>query len=385
MNEQNVLQQFTTDITSLKEDVINIKKVINALKINEQRFVKGNNTIPPGIATKVSYDINGLIINGTKLEASDIPEITIDHINGLRRLLDEKIGNTEFERLRIEASNNVLKKGNIIGYGTKVNYDEHGLVVSVSDLLASDIPEIPISKVDGLSDVLKLLASHHKEDVNVIDDIKVTPGTYCKVTYDQYGRVTSGYNLSINDIPMELITKINYIESLLPKLVTDDVVKTWINEVQKKVDSNSQITPGTYTKVNVDHKGLVTRGDKLTIRDLPELTIDDIIDLNRTLKQKAESVDLIDLSNTVSAMISSLSKIGDVSALREEVKKRAPIEDVKSIDNEVKSLKSLLNTLTEKIPNDTILEELKSINRQLSNLEGRVSLIEQQLDIPINN
>ena len=53
----------------------------------------------------LTYDINGLIINGTKLEASDIPEITIDHINGLRRLLDEKIGNTEFERLRIEASN----------------------------------------------------------------------------------------------------------------------------------------------------------------------------------------------------------------------------------------------------------------------------------------
>lgn len=382
MQNEQQMKQILSDVASLREDVIDIKRVINGLKINEQRFIKANNSIPPGIATKVSYDSNGLITNGTKLESSDIPEITIDHINGLRRLLNEKISNSEFERLRIESSNNGLKKGNIVGSGIKVNFDEHGLIVSISDLLESDIPSIPISKVTGLDDVLKLLESHHKDDTSQIDDISVIPGTYCKITYDKHGRVVSGSDLTVNDIPIDIITRINWIETMLPNLVTADVVSTWIDEIKKKVDSNHPITPGTYTKVTVDHNGLVTKGENISIRDLPNITIEDIIDLDRTLKQKANTVDLIDLNNTVSSMLSSLSKIGDVTALRNELKKKASIEEVQSVDKEVKSIRTLVNTLSEKIPNDTILDQLNQIQFELSNLSGRISILEQHLDIP---
>ena len=367
----------------LQDDIRQLRKDVNALRINEQRYLKSNTLIPPGIACKVSYDGYGLIVNGTKLESSDIPELPIDHIISLRKILDDKIGSNEFKKLQIEASNNVIKKGNIVGSGIKVNYDHNGLVISTSDLLVDDIPELPIQKIDGLLEKLSLLESHHKTEM-VDDNNTITPGIFCKISYDNKGRVISGSNLDINDIPIELINRINSFESMLPMLATGDVVRAIGENVLKKLDSNNPITSGTYTKVTVDSKGLVTKGDKLTVNDLPELTIMDIKNLYTELHNKVNLDTFIALNDTVSTMVNSLKSIGDVNEIKNTVSTKANESDMRLTISQVKELRDKFNILNDKIPNDTIMEQLQQIQLELSTLSGRISVIENKLNIPNN-
>ena len=83
MNPESIIK-LQNDFAALAIDVDDIKKIVNGLKLNEQRYVTKNNSIPPGIACKVAYDSNGLILSGIRLDPSDIPTLGIDNINVLR-------------------------------------------------------------------------------------------------------------------------------------------------------------------------------------------------------------------------------------------------------------------------------------------------------------
>lgn len=369
-------------IEELISKVDDIQKVVNGLKLNEQRYVVANNPIPPGIGCKFAYDKNGLVLHVDKLQKSDIPELPIDHISGLRKLLDEKISNTDIERLKIQMNNNQTKKGEVVNSGIKINYDDNGLIVSSSDeLLVEDIPILPLTKIDGLSELLDLLKSSNTKTIQTSDNIKVQPGSYCKVTYDDNGRVLSGSNLTMNDIPMELITRLNVLESNIPNLASITTVNSLIKENNKKLDANNKITPGVYTKISVDTKGLVTNGTVLEKKDLPELEVKDIINLDLELRSKANQSDFIEISNTVSNIVSNLSKIGDISKLQSFIDKKADSKEVKEISSHVASMQSLMDTLLNKIPNELIMDQLNQIQLELSNLSGRISVIETKLGL----
>ncbi len=80
----------------------------------------------------------------------------------------------------------------------------------------------------------------------------ITPGTYTKVIVDSKGLVTYGSALADTDIP-DTIARDDEVAALLAN----------------KVDANAAITAGTYTKVIVDSKGLVTNGGTLVEADIP--------------------------------------------------------------------------------------------------------------------
>jgi len=386
MNTELIVQ-LRDLVESLSTKVDNISKTVNALKINDQRRLDANTDIPPGVACKVAYDKHGLILQGTKLEHTDIPELSIDKIVSLRKSLEDKASNRDFDVFKssiiemIKPVSSTLKE--ISGTGIKVNYNSDGRIISTSDLLASDIPILPISKIEGLSDFISSINSISltSDNDNDIPSIKTNSGTFAKVTIDQYGRVLSGDKLTINDIPMELINRINQIESNIVNLASQHSLDAISKELSNKVSSNKTITPGTYTKIKVDSNGLVTKGEMLTIRDLPELHTSDITNLDKILQDKANRVDFINLNDTVSSLVNSLSTIGEISGMKNELKSKASDQDVKELNSKVKSIQHTLDSVVNNLPSDMLTNQLYKIQLELSNINSRISIIENKLNI----
>jgi len=375
-------------IEEVESIVIGIEKVVNALKINDQQRLIANPPIPPAIACKVAYDKNGLVIRGTNLDQSDIPELGIDKVLNLRSSLEDKASKKELQSFKNEVTNIIQptmnKLNQIVGTGTKVNFTADGRIVSVADLLPSDIPILPMAKIDGLEAIISsfnsLMVTSHKEDE--VPTIKVSAGTYIKVTVDQYGRVINGeHKLGLNDIPSELISRINTLESRFVNIPSQQTIDAIQQELVNKLDANEPIVPGTYTKVRVDSKGLVKVGDKLTIRDLPELNISDIVGLDKAIRDKADQNDLLEIRDTVTSLVSSLSSIGEINGIKNELINKASDSELKTLTSKVNRMQGTMDNLINKIPSDMITTQLAQIINEVSILSGRIASLEHHLGI----
>jgi hypothetical protein len=376
------LQNQVVDLTEKVED---LTKIINALKIDEQRYLIANKSIAPGIATKIAYDSNGLVLNGDKLVASDIPELEIDAIKNLRSELNDRMKSSDIDRVKKELAAGIVKcTNNIDKTGCKVNVDENGFVVSLSDLLEDDIPALHTSKIEGLDDTIdRILSSIQptQSSSSSDDNYTISPGVGCKILYDNKGRVISSTELTLDDIPAVIMTEINTIKSSIPSLASQVTVDTIVNNLSKKLDRNEPITPGTYTKLTVDSKGLIKYGEYLSKSDLPELSIDDITELTETLRNKADVNDVISLNESVDSIIGKLSKIDNINSITTDIESRATKKEVVDIRNTVDEIKLLMDNVIDKIPSDMITQTLNDINVELSNLDGRISVIESKLSI----
>lgn len=386
MNPETIVD-LQNRINTVEQDVQDALKILKGLKIDNQMKLTANVKIPPGISCKVAYDSNGLIIKGDKLLTSDIPVIQIDGVEGLRNLLDEKISKRDLDKLQMHSSGSSSdnKPGNIIGTGTKINYDENGRVVSSAELTEEDIPLISIDRIKHLNEELDIIKNIITPSEIQKEHRKIDPGTFPKITYDSDGRVLSGSKLSIDDIPMELITKVNQIEGKIPGLASQMTVDSISKALRDKIDGNPKIAPGTYTKITVDSKGLITSGSRIDIRDLPEISISDITDLSIALRKKADKDDLIGLNDTVSQIVASLNKIGDITGIQNNLKRKAEDSDVKDIQSKITSLQKLMDTLSTKIPNELIMEQLQQIQNELSTISGRVFVLEKKIGMNIPN
>ena len=382
MNTEIILE-LQKEISDLSLEVKSMSKYINSLKIDDQRRLNANIPIPPGIACKVAYDKNGLIIKGIGLELSDIPQLDIDKIKNLKKSLDDKANTKDFIKFKVDVNEMikpaVSENNTVVGTGVKVNYTKDGRIVSTSELLPSDIPSIDISKIEGLSEILdnfkiNMLSIDNNDKVSTI---KTSAGTFTKVTIDKYGRVITGEKIGIDDIPIEIISKLNSIESQLSNFASSYSVEIMGKDLVNKLDANKSITSGTFTKVHVDSKGLITKGENLTIRDLPEISINDIKDLNKTLRNKANETDLLDLQNTVVSLTNSLSKVGEITGIKNELNTKADDETVVILQSKVNSMKNTLDSLVNRTTSDMLNEHLLQIEENISNLEARFSVIEK--------
>lgn len=373
-----------TYIVHLLKDVTVLTQDVSAIKIDIQNVIQRNSPIPPGIGCKFAYDKNGLILKATSLESSDIPKLPISKIDGLEQALSHIVVDSDLERLKVDIQNSRLKKGNPIDTGVKVSIDSNGLVVSVSELNITDIPILPMSHIRGLSNELELIKASIEDNAKAISEEKiVNAGTYPKITFDNTGRVISGTQLSITDIPNEIITKLNELEAKMPMFASNSLVTNLSKKLNDKLDSNRDITPGEYTKVIVDKNGLVIRGNNLSKLDLPELTIKDITDLDIQLRNRATIDQFTELNNTVSQLVSYIDKINDVVKLKNEVNKKAKEEDMLLISSKVDSLQSLVDKLNQ--PNELIVTMLDSVNKQLSDINARISILENKFSTIIKN
>ena len=70
--------------------------------------------------------------------------------------------------------------------------------------------------------------------------------------------------------------------------------------------------------------------------------------------------------------------------MKNTVSTKANESDMRLTISQVKELRDKFNILNDKIPNDTIMEQLQQIQLELSTLSGRISVIENKLNIPNN-
>lgn len=148
-------------------------------------------------------------------------------------------------------SNKVTKNEAIIGATkTKITYDSNGLVINGADLSASDIPNLPQSKIINLE---TNLSSKIDKGVGVVGAIKT------KITYNNDGIITGGADLDEADLPNISQAKVtNLVSDLNNKqdnLVSGTNIKT-INGQSVLGSGNIVISSGGagITKAEVDAK-----------------------------------------------------------------------------------------------------------------------------------
>lgn len=133
----------------------------------------------------------------------------------------------------------------------------------------------------------------------------VTAGSYPKVTVDVKGRVTAGSTLLASDIPSLDAAKITTGTLTVPtsgnagtasKLATARTISatgdaTWTvtfdgsaNITAALTLANSGATDGTYPKVTVNAKGIVTAGSALSATDIPTLTASKVSDFDTQVR-----------------------------------------------------------------------------------------------------
>ncbi len=377
-----IVNTIALNFEDVDKDLANMKKQLSATHIDHQQFVRSNDSITPSIGCKVAYDKYGLILKSMQLDVSDIPQLSMNKIDGLKEILESKITTSDIRNYMDQYHDNFLTVGNISsGYGIDICKDGNDMQISI-DLKASDIPQLSFDHIKGLKERLEILEAsfdHCYEEKE--DTFNIEAGTYPKVSYDEKGRIISGSKLSIDDIPNELLSRMNELEGKIPLLASQKTLDSIHKNLSKKLDQNNSITPGTYTKIKVDAKGLVLSGDQLTIHDLPKISIQDIDNLDVILRNKVDYSKFIEINNLVSSLTSSMQRVGEVINMKSDLQKKADQKDVKEIIGKVNHLEKLMDTLSEKIPNELIMEQFKEIQKELSNLSGRISVLENKLDI----
>lgn len=377
-----IVVNLQNQINYLEQNLSELKKSVTLLKLHDQTKLESNSTITPGIASKVAYDEKGLIIKGSQLERSDIPTISIDQVEGLRNLILTKADITQLNNA-IESIDMISKSSEIYDTGCKINFDKNGFVVSGAPLTVDDIPLIPIDHIEGLGDKLQsIIDSKNSDKAEVTKSPKVTSGTYTKVTIDTDGSILSGNRLIMDDIPIEIINRINKIESKLPTFATRDIVDSISAEITNKLNFTiPDIDPGTYTKVRVSKNGIVTKGSSLTINDLPEINIKDINNLDSTLKSKADQADLVSLNESVNSIISMTSNFSNMNTLQSQVASKTDKTEFANLVNKVNDIQEKIDSIYKLLSLDSLILQLESIQNDIDTLSGKISSIEHRLNL----
>lgn len=387
MSEANLAMEMNNlnrRIEELLSRIDDLDKKVTSIELNEQRYLKKNNPISPSMGIKVAYDENGLIKTSMGLSSSDLPEITIPAITGLQEVLNNKA-----DIIDIPNIDHIKTRSNkIYATGTKINYDENGYIISSSELSIDDIPILPISKIEGLSDAMELAMSistsySTKPLVEDLPQESFPAGIYTKVNIDNMGRIIAASNITIEDIPDELVSKVNVIESMIPNLASQTSIDGLSASLNNKLDKNLPVEPGTYTKVTIDKQGLVLLGENLTKEDLPDIDINDIDGLRLELNNKSTIEQFHELNESMQILMRSINDIGDLIKLKNELPKLVSDEKFRLLEDEVSLLHSTFDELNEKIPNDTILDQLKVITTNLSNFNQRLSVMENKMGVTV--
>lgn len=366
-------------IKELNEKFDGITTLFNKTRVGLNQQKKREDSIPPGVACKVGYDSSGRITRTFDLDASDIPMIPMEHIIDLSEQM-EAIEN-RIKNMQTGVTQKSDAKSTVAGTACKVNYDQNGHVLGGAGLNVDDIPELPLTKITGLSEVLATMKVPSVYPEEAEKKPIITPNTACKVTYDQYGRVVRSDALTMNDLPRELIAQINSIDGRVAECATTQSVNVLSEMVHKKISANTPIRPGKYTKVIVDSNGLVTMGDTLTEQDLPELNISTIKGLTSALRDKADRKTLLELSNTVNSIATSISKINEVAHLKDQFDGKVDKKEFSELTTLVTRLKDQVSQLVSAIPADTIAQEFDQITSDITSITGRLSVIENVLHI----
>ena len=318
-------------IESIENEMAEIKRKLAACMIDTQLVIKRDNKVKPTTGTKLAYNADGLVTGSFPLTEDDIPDMPPTKIKGLKKAMDE-VNATRRMLDEIQSFiNQVYDHSKTVHTGTKVNIDEHGFVNDVSNLIQEDIPQLPISKIEGLQNILDSIPT--EQPAIATDDFTVKPNTGSVIQYDYKGRIVNSRLLEIEDLPSQLISRIDRMENAI------NSINSSIEELKSSISGNENKTiPGTYTKLTISKDGTII-GSNIEKEDLPSISIDDISNLRETLMAVVSNHELEELRSGLMALDSKLSRF--------ENKPSTNINEW--ISMEIKSIKSQISQLSSRL------------------------------------
>jgi len=192
-------------------------------------------------------------IDGSKITDGTILPVKLNASN-----LDRSI-NVSGDNLGI---NNAVSGGASARNG--ITYNNEGLITSTAALVASDLPEATTSAIGGVSvPTAGGLSVTNLGAISITNS--VTAATRSGITFNAQGLITSTVALAAADLPIATTTAIGAMKvpTASAPLAVDG------NGVLSIADSG--IAAGTYEKVTVNAKGIVTAGADLAAVDIPVL------------------------------------------------------------------------------------------------------------------
>lgn len=360
------MNELEKKLAEMEATIKSLQETIAAFKIDKQLMIKRERMIKAGVACKVVYNADGLIVDAQPLTSADIPDIPISKVESLREELNKKASSEQITSMN-DKIDNVMKPGPVDKTGTKFNVDGKGLVIDVVPLLPDDIPTLPISKIDGLSDTLESIKS---TPTPTQQEFKTEPGVGVKVEYDNQGRIIKTHPLTLDDIPGILITRLNEIEStLLTKVDTNSLSD--LTKIIEQLSRIPQFHTGSYTKFDVTQDSILP--SKLDASDIPILPIDKVQSLVDILATKADHATLMELQNTVSTIVSRLTTINELNQLTRTLETKSDQHQVESLKREISDIKSSISRLSN---SDPLYDQLTKINSRISELSSRIAQLE---------
>ena len=188
-----------------------------------------------------------------------------------------------------------------------------------------------------------------------------------------------GTTLTMDDIPMTLINKINLLENRMASFAGQEAMSTAMNRLNKKLDANVKILGGTYTKVQVDDNGLVTQGDRVTVDDIGAITINNIAELPTMLKNKANQADMVQVLNTLNRLATS-DRTRDVVQLKTVVEGKADNYTVKSLESQINTLSTSVDNLLTRIPDRSVMQTINRLVQENDDLKQQIKSLEKEMN-----
>ena len=158
--------------------------------------------------------------------------------------------------------NNAVTGGASVRNG--ITYNAEGLITATAALVASDIPEATASAVGGVS-----VPTAGGLTVNNLGAISInntiTGTTRSGITFSNKGLITGSVPLVASDLPVATTTAVGAMS------VPTTSTPLTVSGAGVLSIANSGVSAGSYTKVTVSTKGIVTAGTTLAASDIPDL------------------------------------------------------------------------------------------------------------------
>ena len=178
-----------------------------------------------------------------------------------------KLNTSNIDRSLNVASGNLGINNAVTGGASARNgitYNAEGLITATAALVASDIPEATTSAVGGVS-----VPTAGGLTVNNLGAISInntiTGTTRSGITFSNKGLITGSVPLVASDLPVATTTAVGAMS------VPTTSTPLTVSGAGVLSIANSGVAAGSYTKVTVSTKGIVTAGTTLAASDIPDL------------------------------------------------------------------------------------------------------------------
>lgn len=278
----------------------------------------------------------------------------------------------DIAKLKISTENSV--KGSQIksGTGTKISYNKYGLVESSSSLEPNDIPEIPISKITSLQQIIDSIHDSIKRNEKAIALIDSKKTATLKV--EKRNKLTVQ---EIPDLPISKIKKLTEKLELLEKpkeepkkekikILEEDIPQIFRNRIQNleetvhtKADKDSvnkvkstietikistDEISNEISKIKKNEKAEI----KITEEMIPNLALDKINGLDKVLNKKADSIDIVSINQLLD--LTNKKTAQTVKLIKTQMESKVSQEQFAYIKNTMERVENLLEKVLEQHP-----------------------------------